>query len=138
MKRGLSKLPSFNQRSRRNLDSCDPRLIEVFDEVIKHYDCSVICGHRDKVTQDAAYHSGHSKKTWPNSKHNAKPSRAVDVVPYPIDWEDRERFAQFAGFVLGIATSKGYNMRYGGDWDSDGYTKDHSFSDFPHFEILGD
>ena len=30
------------------------------------------------------------------------PSRAVDVVPYPIDWDDRERFHLFAGFVIAL------------------------------------
>ena len=52
-----------------------------------------------------------------------------------IDWDDRERFTLFAGFVLGIAKSMGINLRWGGDWDQDWTVKDNKFDDFPHFEL---
>lgn len=64
------------------------------------------------------------------------PCLAVDVVPYPVDWDDRERFAYFAGIVKGIAFSMGLEIRWGGDWDQDGKTLDEIFSDMPHFELL--
>ena len=60
---------------------------------------------------------------------------AVDVAPYPIDWEDRDRFHYFGGYVLGIAKSLGLNIRWGGDWDQDTQTKDNKFDDLVHFEI---
>ena len=40
-----------------------------------------------------------------------------------------------AGFVIGIARSMGYNLRWGGDWDMDFNVMDNRFDDFPHFEI---
>jgi peptidoglycan L-alanyl-D-glutamate endopeptidase CwlK len=129
-------MPSYSLRSRRNLDSADPRLAEVFDEVIKHFDCSVICGHRDQVQQEAAYHSGNSKVTWPNSMHNRSPSRAVDVLPYPIDWNDREGMAHLAGFVIATGKSKGLNIKWGGDWAQDRKSSDTNFFDGGHYEIV--
>lgn len=60
---------------------------------------------------------------------------AVDVVPYPVDWQDRDRFHYFAGFVLGMATARGVKLRWGGDWDSDTEVDDNVFDDLPHFEL---
>ena len=40
-----------------------------------------------------ARREGRSKLSWLESKHNCEPSRAVDIAPYPIDWDDRERFS---------------------------------------------
>ena len=54
-------MPAFSARSRKNLDSCDPRLAEVFDEVVKYFDCSVICGYRGQEEQEAVFHRGTSK-----------------------------------------------------------------------------
>ena len=92
-------------------------------------------GHRDEERQNKLYEEGKTKVYWPNGRHNAKPSKAADVVPYPIDWDDRERFHLFAGFVIGIAKSMGVTLRWGGDWDQDWTVMDNKFDDFPHFEI---
>ena len=128
-------MPYFGNRSKRCLKTCDRKLKKVFNEVIKHVDCSVIEGHRGEERQDKLFEEGKTKVKYPNGRHNAYPSRAVDVVPYPIDWTDRERFHLFAGFVLGTARSMGINLRWGGDWDQDWTVKDNMFDDFPHFEL---
>ena len=128
-------MPSFGSRSKNNLNEAHPDLVRLFQEVVKHFDCSVIKGHRPQDEQDAAYHSGTSKLEWPNSKHNSKPSMAVDVVPYPVDWNDKERFYYFAGFVKCMALTMDIDLRWGGDWDSDNDLKDQSFYDLPHFEL---
>jgi hypothetical protein len=39
------------------------------------------------------------------------------------------------GMIRGIAQQLGYDIRYGGDWDSDGQTKDNNFDDLVHIEI---
>ena len=126
----------FGKRSKRNLKTCDQRLQNILNEVIKHVDCSVIEGHRNQDRQNQLYKEGKTKVKFPNGRHNSYPSLAVDVVPYPIDWEDRERMTLFAGFVKGIAKGM-YNidLRWGGDWDSDFQVQDNRFDDFPHFEI---
>jgi|TARA_R110000751_G_scaffold161388_1_gene267962 peptidoglycan LD-endopeptidase CwlK len=128
-------MPRFGTRSKSRLHTCDGRLIELFNKVVKEFDCTVIEGHRGKDAQNEAYNKGNSKLKFPNGKHNKSPSVAVDVAPYPIDWEDRDRFHYFGGYVLGIAKSLGLNIRWGGDWDQDTQTKDNKFDDLVHFEI---
>ena len=125
----------FGERSLRNLGSCVIDLQKLFTEVIKHYDCSVIEGHRTLEKQDEAFHSGKSHLEWPHSKHNRYKSRAVDVVPYPIDWNDWDRFYHFAGFVKATAIRMGLEIRCGIDWDGDNDFKDQNFHDAPHFEL---
>lgn len=109
----------------------------MFNEVIRHFDCKVTKGHRGQEEQDALYYNDppRTQVKWPNSRHNSDPSEAIDVVPYPVDWEDRERFTYFAGFVLGIAISMGIKLRWGGDWDRDTEVDDNKFDDLPHFEL---
>ena len=126
----------FGKKSIEQLSTCRKELQEVFNEVIKTVDCSVLEGHRGKDRQNTLYTEGKTKVTYPKGRHNSSPSRAVDVCPYPIDWGDRERFHLFAGFVLGIAKSKGINLRWGGDWNMNWEVDDNQFDDFPHFELI--
>jgi peptidoglycan L-alanyl-D-glutamate endopeptidase CwlK len=128
-------LPKFGSRSKERLTTCDERLQKVFNEVIKYVDCSVLEGHRGEERQNRLFEEGKTKVTYPNGRHNSNPSNAVDVTPYPINWEDRERQTLFAGFVIGIARSMGITLRWGGDWDMDFEVMDNRFDDFPHFEI---
>lgn len=134
-------MPAFSLRSLERLRTCDPRLQEVFLEVVKHRDCTVLCGERTEAEQEQAFKDGMSKKRWPYSKHNRKPTdppgvKAADVAPYPIDWHDKERFTHFAGFVLGVAAMQGIRLRWGGDWALDGTPSNDKFYDGPHFELV--
>ena len=128
-------MPRFGKRSKERLATCEKDLQMVFNEVIKYVDCSILEGHRSKDRQNALYEDGKTKVRYPNGRHNASPSRAVDVTPYPVDWADRERQTLFAGFVLGVANQMGIELRWGGDWDQDFEVKDNRFDDFPHFEL---
>jgi hypothetical protein len=128
----------FGERSKNNLATCHPLLQEILNEAIKHVDFSVLQGHRGEIEQNAYYSAGKSKVKWPNSKHNKNPSHAVDVAPYPIDWEDIKRFAHLMGLLRGIAVAKGIKVRIGADWDNDGDITDHKFMDWPHIELVMD
>lgn len=128
----------FSKRSQTNLHECHEDLQRLFYEVINHYDCAIIKGHRGRQEQNEAYASGRSKLKFPESKHNKKPSLAVDAVPYPIDWMDMDRFYYFGGFVKGIAAAMGIKIRWGGDWDGDNSFRDQTFHDLPHFELVVD
>ena len=128
-------MPRFGRASRRRLSTCDKRLQKVFNEVIKHVDCSILEGYREKERQNKLYDEGKTKVKYPKGRHNRNPSLAVDVARYPIDWDDRERHTLFAGFVIGIARGMGINLRWGGDWNRNWDTADNRFDDFPHFEI---
>jgi hypothetical protein len=129
-------MASFGRRSKANLSTAHPDLQRLFNEVVKHFDCSVTCGHRGKEAQNEAYHSGRSKVKWPDGNHNSKPSQAVDVIPYPVDWGDIKRFYMFVGFVRGIAASMNIKIVAGADWDGDTQVKDQDFNDLPHFELI--
>ena len=129
-------MPKFGKKSKEELSTCREELQEVFNEVIKTVDCSVLEGNRHQTRQDALYEEGKTKVKYPMGRHNALPSFAVDVCPYPVDWSDRERFHLFAGFVLGIAKSMDINLRWGGDWNQNWEVDDNKFDDFPHFELI--
>ena len=131
-------MPKFGKKSKEQLATCDKRLQEVFNEVIQFVDCSVLEGHRGQERQDQLYIEGKTKVKYPSGRHNSKPSNAVDVTPYPVDWADRERQTLFAGFVIGVARAKGIKLRWGGDWDMDFQVMDNRFDDFPHFEVKDD
>ena len=128
-------MPKFGRTSRKRLVTYKQDLQTLFNEVVKHFDCSVLVGYRGRNEQDTAYESGHSKVKWPNGKHNSNPSLAVDVAPYPIDWDDRERFIYFGGFVKGCAYQLGLPLRWGGDWNNDTQLSDNIFDDLVHFEV---
>lgn len=128
-------MPSFSTRSKRNLEQCDLRLQELFNEVIKHYDCVVICGFRNEADQNEAFDNGRSKLQWPDSKHNKMPSKAVDVAFFPIEWNNTKKMIHFGGFVQGVAAKMGIKIRWGGDFNQNGKFDDRFF-DAVHFELI--
>ena len=133
---------AYSKISQVRLNECHRDLQIVFEKVLPYFDHSIICGTRGEQEQNVAFESGFSKVKYPNSKHNSYPSMAVDVMPYPIDWEDEKRMIFFAGFVM--ATAKrlkkekkiSHEIRWGGDWDRDLDLKDNKFQDYPHYELL--
>lgn len=130
---------SYGATSQARLDTCHADLRRVLKEAIKHRDITILCGHRNKVDQDAAHASGASTKTWPNSKHNRYPSLAVDAAPWPLTtahWKDREHWVAWGNWLIGFAAGMGVKLRWGGDWDMNWSSKDEKFFDGPHFELM--
>ncbi len=130
-------MPQFGRRSKEQLSSCHADLQKLFNEVIKHYDCTILEGHRSNEDQLKAFNAGKSR-IKSGGKHNYSPSLAADVAPWPIDWGDKNRFYHFAGKVQGIAQMLNVKIRWGGDWDSDNDLKDQTLYDLPHFELITD
>lgn len=126
-------MPKFSKRSLTQLDSCHVVLQRLLRRVIERTDFTVLCGFRNQEAQERAYQAGASKLQFPHSKHNISPSLAVDIVPFPIDWDDTMRFRELASVVkeewgLMKETEKlRYEVIWGGDWLT--------FRDLPHFEI---
>jgi len=135
----------YSETSKARLKTCHKDLQTLFAHVIQEYDCTIVCGHRDKEEQDKAFAEKFSTKKYPNSKHNKIPSLAVDAAPYEkvtgIDWTPKQ-MTYFAGFVKGIAAKLycmgiiSHRIRCGIDWDSDNDIDDQTFIDAPHFEIV--
>lgn len=128
-------MPQFSKVSQDRLSTCHPQLQALMNEVIRHTDILVIEGHRGQEAQDKAFREGKSKLKWPQGKHNSLPSLAVDIAPYPINWNDLPAFHRLAQVVLETAESMGIKIRWGGDWNGNGSSKDERFLDLVHFEL---
>lgn len=131
----------FGDKSSERLRECDPRLQVVLNEAIKHMDFSILCAFRGEAAQNEAKAAGLSNASFGESPHNYKPSMAADIAPYPIDWQDMERFCFLAGLMVGIGAMHGIRIRSGLDWNGNGIlVKDdpaERLIDAPHFELLG-
>jgi peptidoglycan LD-endopeptidase CwlK len=126
-------MPHYGAKSEIYLLTCHPDIQQVFRRVIQVFDHSVLCGHRGDTRQEELYAQGRTtpgkivtSKRWPDSKHNEEPSLAIDVAPYPIDWDDVERFAELAGHVLQVADLFNIQLTWGGHWKR---------KDRPHFQL---
>lgn len=141
---------TFGSKSKAQLSTAHPFLQRVMSEAIKLTDFSVLEGARSRQRQEDLFDAGKSKARPGESKHNEAPfSMAVDVAPYPIDWENEARFFYLAGVVLGIAKviNQGrrvqglpeHKVRWGGDWNMNGVPipddPEERFRDYGHFEI---
>lgn len=114
----------------------DSKLQNVFNEVVKEFDCTIIEGLRTADRQKELLAKGATKTL--KSKHLE--GKAMDVSPYPIDFDEIKRFYYFGGYVKGIARSLGIKIRWGGDWDDSWFRakgKNQSFDDLVHFEVRG-
>lgn len=127
---------AYSKSSKANLDTCHRLLQEVFFEVLKTIDHTILEGHRNEQDQNHAFKLGRSKLKWPDGKHNKKPSLAVDATPYPVDFKDIPRHFFFAGFVLATAKMMGVKIRWGGDFNGNFNFNDETFRDLVHFEIV--
>lgn len=120
-------MPRLSAKSKEKLATCHPDLQMICNELIKTFDFSVAEGHRGKAAQDEAYRRRASKLKYPNSKHNKKPSLAVDIYPYPFPgWDEKSMpkwKAQRKAF-LEVAKTLGISIRTI-SWD------------WPHFELKG-
>lgn len=133
----------FSKQSLENLTGVHPDLIDIVRDVmgLQIMDFSVREGLRDIETQRDYVKRGVSKTM--NSKHLKQAdgyAHAVDLYPYPVrDLNSKTEFARFgllAGLMLSCAKANGVLLKWGADWDMDGETSDHSFTDAPHFEIV--
>lgn len=135
-------MPKFSQESFSKLSTCHIDLQVIFFEVVKSFDCTVLQGFRNERDQEAAFNAGNTKLHWPFGKHNSQPSFAVDVSPYPIDFDNSKRLYWFSGYVLGIAQrlkDEGkvtHSLRWGGNWSGDHRLPEQSFNDLVHYEIV--
>ena len=132
----------WGSTSLARLGTCHPLLVTLFQRTIKRadlpHDLSIICGHRNKTDQDAAFAAGRSKVRWPRGKHNKTPSLAVDVVPFiggKQEHRDAAVFklhapavkAEWAAMQAEGLIPDGVKLVWGGDWGWDS----------PHWQLDG-
>jgi len=112
-------------RSRQNLSGVHTDLVAVVERAIEitEVDFTVIEGIRNINRQRELFKAG--KSTTMNSRHIT--GHAVDMVPWPVDWEDLERFEVMSEAMKTAAEELEVPIVWGGDWKS--------FYDAPHFEL---
>lgn len=126
-------MPKFSLRSKERLATCHKDIQVVLNHLIEYIDFSIICGHRGKKDQDKAYAEGKSKLKYPESAHNSLPSKAVDITPYPLNWEDIGAFKRLNGAFTVVAEylyKTGQiksRFEWGGSWKK--------LKDYPHYQI---
>ena len=139
----------LSERSLKSLEGVNPNLVKVVERAIEltEQDFLVLEGVRSKEQCYINYGKGRtvaqcsakgvptkyaqpslSKVTWLNnplaSKHVT--GNAVDLVPYPINWNTISKFSTISKAMKQAAKELGVDLEWGGDW-----TK----KDYPHFEL---
>ncbi len=127
---------NFSIHSNLLLATADERLQALCNEVIKHYDFSIIEGHRSLQRQKELYEEGKSQIDGivKKGKHNYMPSLAVDVLPYKkghnaFDGSDESElmFWRMLWHFKRASIKLKIPIRFGAFW---------SFKDFPHIELV--
>ncbi len=136
----------YGSKSMSKLNTCHPKLSFIMRRALElsPYDITIIHGYRGEEVQNSLFDAGLSKTQYPESKHNRTDgdepaSEAVDFAPWvnnTIDWEDTLIFSVIAGIIMAVGKEQGVEIRWGGDWDMDGSSRDQTFMDIGHVEIL--
>ena len=137
-------MPKFGKRSLDKLSTCHKDLQKIMEGVIDIIDFTIVEGERTLEQQQQYFREGKSKLdgVTKKSRHQSRPSMAVDIAPWPINWNDTRRFYFLAGHVMTLADilydmgEITHKVRWGGDWDGDHSFNDQSFHDLPHFELI--
>ena len=116
---------SLGLRSKQSLSGVNRDLVSVVELAIKltSQDFMVIEGIRNINRQRELVAAGKSKTM--NSRHLT--GHAVDLCPYPVDWEDADKFIAISVAMKGAAEQLGIPIEWGGDWKN-GWDK-------PHFQL---
>ena len=130
----------LGKTSLARLKGVDETLVNVVKRAIEisEVDFTVMEGVRTLERQRELYAQGRTAPgkivTWTmKSKHIE--GKAVDLVPYPLDWNDLEKFNKIKDAMFQAARELDVNLRWGADWDGDGNYREKGEYDSPHFEI---
>ena len=122
----------WSKTSLDRLVTCDKRLQDLADMMLERsaFDLKVMEGYRTKDAQEQAYREGRSRARFGESLHNVFPSKAIDIVPLPINWDDKDtRWVEMALNAMWCAGKLGIEITWGGSFKG--------FFDGVHFELKG-
>ncbi len=132
----------FGHQSLSELAQTHPSLVKLCHKVLdlQLFDFGITCGHRTFEAQNRLFFEGRSKVRFPNSKHNSKPSEAVDFILYvngkpTYDPKDHAGYYMAVGVFRAVAASLNLHIRVGADWDGDFSTQDQRFHDLVHIQL---
>lgn len=131
--------------SLKRLEGVHPDLVKVVKRAIEitKQDFLVLEGVRTPERQKELYAQGRTKPgpkvTWTmTSNHFKAPDgygHAVDLCPYPVDWNSPRKFDAMSMAMFDAAEELGVNIRWGANWDQDGQPREKGETDSPHFEL---
>lgn len=120
----------WGKKSKERLEQCDEKLQLICNELLKQcgFDLTITCGYRNEQDQNWAYVNGKSKAKFGQSKHNTLPSKAVDICPYPTNWETTDyRWWKMIALAYEIARKNNIKIRSGAFFTG--------LCDCPHIEL---
>jgi peptidoglycan L-alanyl-D-glutamate endopeptidase CwlK len=132
-------MPAFGSRSLKNLSGVNNTLNKIMREAIKEtpIDFTITSGKRELHEQVALYAQGRTKPgnivTYTdgiNNRSKHQDGLAVDLYPFvngKVDVNDVESLKVIAEHIKKVASSLGFHVRWGGDFQK--------FKDYPHFEL---
>ena len=126
----------FGRQSMDRLEGVHPLLVDWAFRVVKVMDCKVVRGLGTLEEQRHFVETGASLTM--DSYHLPQDdgmSHALDLAPYPIDWQDLNRFWLLGGVGMALAHEMDIPIIWGRDWDGDRIYTDQTFNDFPHWQI---
>lgn len=130
----------LGKTSLARLQGVDETLVNVVKRAIEisEVDFSVLEGVRTLERQRELYAQGRTAPgkivTWTMKSRHIE-GKAVDLVPYPLDWNDLEKFNKIKDAMFQAAREQDVNLRWGADWDGDGKYREKGEYDSPHFEL---
>lgn len=129
-------MPKFSAVSKARLAAAHPLLQKLMNEAIKEYDFTILQSQRGRADQELAFKLKRTKVHFGNSAHNWAPAIALDIAPFPVNWNNVKRFRDLQmGVIKPLAAKLDIPIRLGCDWDRDGDTADEKFVDWPHVEL---
>lgn len=151
---------SLGAKSKSMLAGVHPDLVRVVERAIEltAQDFMVLEGVRTEKRQRELYGQGRTagelraagvdstlarpelqKVTWTLKSNHFKQAdgygHAVDLVPYPLDWNTIAKFDAIADAMFKAAEDVGVRLRWGADWNQNGKRRERGETDSPHFEL---
>ena len=130
----------LGKTSLARLKGVDEQLVNIVKRAIEisEVDFTVMEGVRTLERQRELYAQGRTAPgkivTWTMKSRHIE-GKAVDLVPYPLDWNDLEKFNKIKDAMFQAAREQDVNLRWGADWDGDGKYREKGEYDSPHFDL---
>ena len=118
---------NWGKKSREVLSTLAPDLIYLMNKLADVRNVSLISGYRGKTEQNEYYIKGTGVR-YPFSKHNTYPSLAVDVVPWPTQYESIEELDMMLGSIQALSYTLDITIRLGKYFSTR--------KDYPHIELV--
>lgn len=156
---------TFGKRSLDAMEGIHPRLRRVLDRAAANataaQDFTVLQGPRTREQMMVNYGKGRTADElarWGIPARYARPNEAkvtwlrdpfksdhrimddgfghaVDLAPYPIDFNDKARYVALYHLIMNAAKEEDVALRSGMDWDKDGNLMEKGETDLGHFEL---